>query len=73
MVFVDTGGWIAVTVVSDSFHKVATTYYVDLLSPAFGFSHPTTSWTRHHPATTLAMPKHAGFLISSSRRKSVSW
>jgi uncharacterized protein len=32
MVFVDTGGWIAVTVVSDSFHKVATTYYVDLLS-----------------------------------------
>src|SRR6266498_1630630 len=31
MVFVDTGGWIAVTEASDSFHQVAKTYYTDRL------------------------------------------
>ncbi|NWG14523.1 MAG: PIN domain-containing protein [Acidobacteria bacterium] len=32
MVFVDTGGWIAVSVASDSLHQLAQTYYEDLLS-----------------------------------------
>jgi predicted nucleic acid-binding protein len=32
MVFVDTGGWIAVMVVSDSFHEIARIHYLDLLS-----------------------------------------
>jgi predicted nucleic acid-binding protein len=32
MVFVDTGGWIAVSVASDSLHRVAQNYYEDLLS-----------------------------------------
>ena len=32
MVFVDTGGWIAVNVASDSLHQVAQIYYEDLLS-----------------------------------------
>lgn len=32
MVFVDTGGWIAVSVASDSLHQVAQIYYEDLLS-----------------------------------------
>ncbi len=36
MMFVDTGCWIAATVVSDSVHEVAQTYYVDLLSGCVG-------------------------------------
>ena len=32
MVFVDTGGWIAVAVASDAFHDAAASYYADLLS-----------------------------------------
>src|SRR2546425_5808670 len=32
MVFIDTGGWIAVAVVSDAFHEAALSYYFDLIS-----------------------------------------
>jgi uncharacterized protein len=32
MVFVDTGGWIAVAVASDSLHKVALSYYLELVA-----------------------------------------
>ena len=38
MMFVDTGCWIAATVVSDSFHEVAQTYYVNFLPGASGCS-----------------------------------
>ncbi|MGH8613302.1 MAG: type II toxin-antitoxin system VapC family toxin [Gammaproteobacteria bacterium] len=32
MVFIDTGGWIAVSVTSDSFHEIASDYYLSLLA-----------------------------------------
>jgi len=32
MVFIDTGGWIAVAVTSDSFHEIALNYYLELIA-----------------------------------------
>ena len=74
MAFVDTGGWIAVNVASDSLHEAARTYYENLLSRRIRLftSNYVLDETVAH-ITTSAMLPHAGFGTCMNRQKNSSW